>query len=185
MNVRELSIPGVLLIEPRVFGDSRGFFMETFNAERYESSGIVGPFVQDNISRSRHGVLRGIHFQHPYPQAKLVSVLEGEVFDVAVDLRPESPTFGRWCGEYLSATNKRQLFIPERFGHAFLVTSESALFHYKCTAFYHPEFERTIRWDDPQIGIEWPVVEVELSEKDRAGVSLEQFLGGALTKHGS
>lgn len=176
MNVSELDVQGVLLIEPRVFADDRGFFMETYNAERYASLGIDRSFVQDNLSRSRRGVLRGIHLQHPHAQAKLVSVLEGEVYDVAVDVRPGSPTFGRWCGEYLSTQNKRQLFIPAGVGHGFIVTSESALFHYKCSDFYHPECERTLRWDDPQFDIRWPLEPDEVSLKDRVGMSLDEFL---------
>src|SRR5438067_4976463 len=152
MKVTETVLPGVLMIEPKAFGDQRGFFMELFSVSRYAAIGIHLPFVQDNISRSRRGVLRGLHFQHPYGQAKLVWVLEGEVFDVVVDIRVGSPTFGEWCGTYLSADNKRQLYIPTGFAHGFVVTSSSALFTYKCTEYYHPESERSIRWNDPQIG---------------------------------
>ncbi len=130
------------------------------------------PFVQDNLSRSGQGVLRGLHFQHPHGQSKLVSVLEGEVFDVAVDIRVGSPTFGQWCGEYLSADNKRQLYIPTGFAHGFVVTSDTALFSYKCTDYYHPESERSLRWDDPRIGIEWPIIQRRaLGEGPRGPVS--------------
>jgi len=177
MKVAETPLPGVLLIEPPVFADARGYFMESYNVERYRESGVaIGPpFVQDNVSRSRHGVLRGIHFQYPNPQAKLVSVLDGEVFDVAVDLRVGSPTFGCWHGEYLSADNTRQLFIPQGFGHGFVVTSESALFSYKCSDYYRPESERTIRWDDERLAIVWPVAAVECSTRDLGAVTLETF----------
>ena len=183
MRIAATSLPGVLLVEPQAFGDERGYFMETFSASRYAESGIAGPFVQDNLSRSRRGVLRGIHFQHPYAQAKLVSVLEGEVFDVAVDLRVGSPTFGRWHAELLSAENRRQLFVPEGFGHAFAVTSDRALFSYKCTEYYHPECERTIRWDDARIGIAWPMADVELSTKDRAGLALDALSHDSLPRY--
>lgn len=183
MKIAATSLPGVLLVEPQAFGDERGYFMETFSASRYAESGIAGPFVQDNLSRSRRGVLRGIHFQHPYAQAKLVSVLEGEVFDVAVDLRVGSPTFGRWHAELLSADNRRQLFVPEGFGHAFAVTSDRALFSYKCTEYYHPECERTIRWDDARIGIAWPMADVELSTKDRAGLALDAVSHDSLPRY--
>lgn len=173
MNATETALPGVLLIEPKVFGDERGFFLELFSVARYASVGIRDPFVQDNISRSRQGVLRGLHYQHPYGQAKLVWVLEGEVFDVVVDIRIGSPTFGRWCGTYLNAENKRQLYIPPGFAHGFAVTSPSALFAYKCSEYYHPETERSVRWDDPRIGIEWPITDVELSAKDKAALPLD------------
>lgn len=173
MKVTETSLPDVLLVEPKVFGDGRGFFMESFSAARYAAIGIREAFVQDNLSRSGRGVLRGLHFQHPHGQAKLVSVLEGEVFDVVVDVRVGSPTFGQWCGEYLSADNKRQLYIPAGFAHGFVVTSDTALFTYKCTDYYHPEAERSMRWDDPRIGIEWPTLDVELSAKDRAAPPLD------------
>ena len=166
MNVTPTSIPEVLLVEPRVFGDARGFFFESFSAARYAEHGIVGPFVQDNVSLSRRGVLRGLHFQHPRGQGKLVSVLRGEVFDVAVDIRIGSPTFGQWVGESLSSENKRQLFVPAGFAHGFVVTSDEALFAYKCTEYYDAPNERSIRWDDPAIGIEWPTSAPSLSPKD-------------------
>lgn len=174
MNVIETGLPGVLLIEPKVFGDDRGFFLESFQRERYKQCGIDLPFVQDNISYSKHGVLRGLHFQNPNPQGKLVFVLKGEVFDVAVDVRRDSPNFGKWYGTSLSAINKRQLWIPPGFAHGFLVTGEDALFCYKVTDFYNQSADMSIRWDDPEIGIDWPSVkEVSLSPKDLAGLMLK------------
>jgi dTDP-4-dehydrorhamnose 3,5-epimerase len=164
----ETDIEGVYLIEPDVYGDTRGYFMETWNARRYQDLGISEHFVQDNISRSQQGILRGLHYQHPYAQGKLVSVLEGEVFDVAVDLRRGSPTFKQWTGHMLSSGNKRQLYIPPGCAHGFLVTSETALFHYKCTEFYHPETEVSIRWNDPELAISWPDMQPQLSAKDAA-----------------
>lgn len=172
MKVTQTALPGVLLVEPRVFGDARGFFSESYHAERYAAAGIAGRFVQDNVSLSRRGVLRGLHVQHPHAQGKLVQVLRGEVFDVAVDVRAGSPTFGRWAGEYLSAENKRQLWLPTGFAHGFVVMSDEALFAYKCTDYYRPETERTIQWNDPRIGVAWPIVDVVLSAKDRDGVPL-------------
>lgn len=169
------SIPGLLLLEPAVFGDERGFFMETWNQARYEEIGIREQFVQDNLSLSRQGVLRGLHFQYPHPQGKLVSVLQGEVFDVAVDIRRGSPTFGQWEGATLSADNKRQFYVPPGFAHGFCVTSDTALFAYKCTEFYHPEAEATLRWDDPELGIDWPCAAPELSAKDSAGMRLRDL----------
>jgi dTDP-4-dehydrorhamnose 3,5-epimerase len=168
VKVTPTAIPDVLLIEPRVSADARGQFLETFNAERYLRAGIRGPFVQDNVSKSGRGVLRGLHFQHPHDQGKLVGVIRGEVFDVAVDIRPNSATFLRWVSERLSDANARQLYIPPGFAHGFLALSEGALFAYKCTDYYHPESERSIRWDDPQIGIEWPMDDVILSNRDRS-----------------
>jgi len=160
-------LPGVLLIEPQVFGDDRGFFMETYHRARYAQHGIPDGLVQDNLSHSRKGVLRGLHLQWPYPQGKLVQVFSGEVFDVAVDVRRGSPTYGRWVGERLSGENKRQLWIPAGFAHGFCVTSDEALFGYKCSDFYHPEAELSLRWDDPDIGIDWPLDgEPDLSPKD-------------------
>lgn len=167
MNVRETDLPEVLLVEPKVFGDDRGFFMETWNSERYREVGLPSEFVQDNLSYSERGVLRGLHFQNPDQQGKLVYVLQGEVFDVAVDIRAGSPRFGRWTGATLSAENKRQLYIPEGFAHGFLVTSDAALFAYKCTARYNAGAEAGILWNDPEIGIGWPTDQPTLSEKDR------------------
>ncbi len=180
MNVIETKLPGVFIIEPRVFGDERGFFMEGFNGRRYEERGLPGGFVQDNLSYSARGVLRGLHFQNPKAQGKLVSVLEGEVFDVAVDIRVGSPTFGEWTGVTLSAKNKRQFYVPPDFAHGFVVTSEAALFFYKCTEYYSPENEGTILWNDGEIGIEWPIETPALSEKDRAAKPLSEMPEDAL-----
>lgn len=166
MNIVETKLSGVLIIEPFVYGDARGFFMETFSESRYAGAGISERFVQDNHSRSKRGVLRGLHYQTKNPQGKLVSVVRGSVFDVAVDVRLGSPTFGQWIGVELSDENHRQLYIPPGFAHGFCVTSESADFVYKCTNYYSPEHERGIRWDDPDIGIDWPAMDVLLSEKD-------------------
>ena len=173
MNVIETKLPGVLLIEPRVFGDERGYFFESYQAERYAAAGITTRFVQDNISRSTKGILRGMHFQLGRPQAKFVMVTEGEVFDVAVDIRRGSPNFGQWFGTILSESNKRQMFIPEGFAHGFVVTSEIAVFQYKCSDYYAAEEERGLRWNDPAIGIEWPVTNPILAERDAAFPLLE------------
>ena len=176
MKVTELSLPGVLLIEPKVHGDSRGFFLELFQASRYAEHGIKDAFVQDNLSLSRRGVLRGLHFQNPSAQGKLVSVLSGEVFDVAVDVRRGSPTFGRWTSAILSEHNHHQLWVPTGFAHGFLVLSEQALFAYKCTALYQQSAEQVVLWNDPAIGIEWPLTgEPSLSERDRRGVLLRDM----------
>ena len=168
-NFIQTDIDGVLIIEPSVFGDSRGYFMETFQAEEYAAAGIKGPFVQDNQSKSTKGVLRGLHFQKEHTQGKLVRILSGEVYDVAVDCRPNSKTFGKWVGVTLSAENKKQLYIPEGFAHGFLVLSEEAEFTYKCTDYYDHAAEGGVIWNDPDIGIEWPQVgcEINLSEKDK------------------
>jgi dTDP-4-dehydrorhamnose 3,5-epimerase len=176
MNVTRLAIPDVLLIEPEVFGDDRGFFFESFNEAHFAKAvGGTVRFVQDNHSRSAHGVLRGLHYQIQQPQGKLVRVVAGEVFDVAVDIRKSSPTFGRSVSAVLSAENKRQMWIPEGFAHGFLVTSESAEFLYKTTDYWAPEHERCIAWNDPAIGIKWPIDDVPvLSEKDKRGVVLAQ-----------
>lgn len=173
MKVTPTSLPDVLLVEPTVFGDARGYFFESYSARRYAEAGISATFVQDNVSFSQRGVLRGLHFQHPYGQGKLVGVLRGDVFDVAVDVRRGSPTFGRWVGACLSAENKRQLYLPPGFAHGFLVTSDEALFAYKCTEYYHPEAERSIRWDDARIGIEWPIDGPVVSAKDHVAVPLD------------
>lgn len=172
MNVIETELPGVLIVEPKVFGDSRGFFLETFNARRYAEHGIALPFVQDNLSFSARGTLRGLHFQNPQTQGKLVSVLHGEVYDVAVDVRDGSPTFGRWAGVTLSAENKRQFYVPPGFAHGFCVTSETALFSYKCTDAYAPQAEGSVAWDDPDLAIPWPVSVPLLSPKDAAAPRL-------------
>ena len=175
MNVLTCELPGLLILEPKVFGDSRGFFMETWNLRRYREAGIPLDFVQDNISFSRRGTLRGLHFQNPTAQGKLLHVLQGEVFDVAVDIRRSSPTFGKWHGLILSAENKRQFYIPPGFAHGFAVLSETALFQYKCTDFYTPSCEVTLQWDDPNVGIQWPVDSPLLSDKDRKGLSLREL----------
>jgi dTDP-4-dehydrorhamnose 3,5-epimerase len=175
MPIQTTSIPDVLIMEPKVFGDERGFFYESFNARTFaEQTGIKAQFVQDNHSKSAKGVLRGLHYQIQQAQGKLVRVVAGEVFDVAVDIRKHSPTFGQWVGVLLSAENKRQLWIPEGFAHGFLVISESAEFLYKTTDYYAPEFERSILWNDPAIGIQWPIAnEPTLSNKDKAACLLK------------
>ncbi len=173
MTIRTTSLPGVLVLAPRIHRDPRGFFMETFRADRYAEAGIPGPFVQDNLSRSAHGTLRGLHLQHPNDQGKLVYVVEGEVFDVAVDVRPDSPTFGRHHAELLSAENGLQMVIPPGFAHGFLVTSDTALFAYKCTAVYSPTDEITVAWNDPEIGIDWPIPMPVLSDRDAKAASLK------------
>ena len=165
----ETSIEGVHIIEPTVFGDERGYFMETYQEKEFKEAGIDGTFVQDNQSKSKRGVLRGLHFQRTKPQGKLVRVIRGEVFDVAVDLRRDSATYGKWEGVVLSEDNKKQFYIPEGFAHGFLVLSDEAEFTYKCTDFYHADDEGGILWNDPEIGVEWPlegVDEIILSEKD-------------------
>jgi len=172
MNVIPCELPDLLILEPQVFADDRGFFMETWNQRRYKEAGLHAVFVQDNISVSRRGALRGLHFQNPSAQGKLVSVWQGEVFDVAVDLRQSSPTFAKWHALRLSVENKRQFFVAPGFAHGFLVLSETAMFHYKCTDFYSPKDEMTIRWDDPDIGIRWPCDKPILSDKDAKGVFL-------------
>jgi len=182
MKVSETTLPGVLVIEPAVFADARGDFMETYNARRYAEHGISGTFVQDNQSISAPDVLRGLHFQNPNPQAKLVQVVRGAVFDVAVDIRIGSPTFGRWTGAELSDENRRQLFIPEGFAHGFCVTRGPAVFVYKCTAFYDPAAEKTIAWNDPDIGIGWPVTDPIVSDRDAAGPPLREMDPAALPR---
>lgn len=168
MEVVKTPIEGVLLIKPQVFGDERGYFVETWQKERYEAAGINLPFVQDNHSKSTKGILRGLHFQKQHPQGKLVMVSLGEVFDVAVDIRKGSPTFGKWFGAILNQENQNQLWIPPGMAHGFVVLSDVAHFHYKCTDFYHPGDEGSIRWNDPTIGIGWPYKEEPvLSAKDQ------------------
>ena len=169
------SLPGVFLLEPRVFGDERGFFLESYNKRIFASLGIEAEFVQDNHSRSAGGVLRGLHYQIRQPQGKLVRVVAGEVFDVAVDLRRHSASFGQWTGMRLSAENKRMAWIPPGFAHGFYVVSDTAEFLYKTTDYYAPEFERSLLWNDPELNIDWPLSgEPVLSEKDRNGVRLDQ-----------
>lgn len=181
MKVTPCAIADVLLIEPRVFGDERGFFFESFNQRAFNlATGLAPSFVQDNHSKSARGVLRGLHYQLHQPQGKLVRVVAGEVFDVAVDIRRNSPTFGKWAGEILSADNKRQLWVPPGLAHGFLVLSETAEFLYKTTDYYAPEFERCIAWNDPDLAIVWPTPQggPQLSAKDAAGVT---FLQAELT----
>ncbi|CAM3376268.1 dTDP-4-dehydrorhamnose 3,5-epimerase [Halomonas lysinitropha] len=177
MHYEKLSIPDVVLLTPRVFGDERGFFMETFRQSEFEQHCGDYAFVQDNHSLSAHGILRGLHYQHEKPQGKLVRVTRGEVFDVAVDLRQSSPTFGRWVGVTLSAENKQLLWVPPGFAHAFYVTSDEAEFQYKCTDYYNPGDEVCIRWDDPSLAIEWPLVggkAPRVSEKDAGGQAFSE-----------
>jgi dTDP-4-dehydrorhamnose 3,5-epimerase len=176
MNVIQTDLPGVLILEPKVFGDERGFFYESFNARAFaEATGLTREFVQDNHSRSQRGVLRGLHYQVQQAQGKLVRVTAGEVYDVAVDIRRDSPTFGRWIGVTLSSENKRQLWVPEGFAHGFLVLSEFAEFLYKTTDYYAPAHERCIRWDDPSLAIDWPLATApQLSAKDQAGLTLNE-----------
>jgi len=175
MKVVTCDIPGLLVIEPKVFGDARGFFLESWNETRYREAGLDARFVQDNVSFSRKGTLRGMHFQNPKPQGKLLQVLEGEVFDVAVDIRKSSPTFGKWHGLLLSGENKRQFFIPGGFAHGFLVLSETALFQYKCTEIYSPQDEMALRWDDPEVGILWPTKNPLISERDAKALHLRDI----------
>jgi len=175
MKIESTTIPDVMVIIPDLFEDKRGFFMETYRAERFNSIGIAAEFVQDNHSGSAQGVLRGLHYQIQRPQGKLVRVVSGEVFDVAVDLRRRSDTFGKWVGERLTAENKRQLWIPPGFAHGFYVLSDWADLLYKVTEYYSPEWDRVLRWDDPEIGIDWPLIDgapPSLSEKDAQGKSL-------------
>ena len=177
-NFIETPIEDLYIIEPSVFGDNRGYFMETHNYDEFKEAGLDMVFVQDNQSKSKKGVLRGLHFQKEYSQGKLVRVLSGEVFDVAVDLRKGSKTYGKWHGVTLNKENKRQFYVPEGFAHGFLVTSDEAEFVYKCTNSYHPEFEDAVAWNDPDIGIEWPLKDIEkvlLSEKDKKAQLLSEI----------
>ena len=169
------ALPEILILEPDVYKDDRGYFLETYQDRRYFECGLPDKFVQDNISVSKNGVLRGLHYQLGRPQGKLVWVIQGEVFDVAVDIRQGSPTFGKWVGATISSENCLQVYIPEGFAHGFCVMSESAIFTYKCTDYYAPEEERGIRWDDPSLGIEWPISEPIISEKDRSYEILENI----------
>jgi len=172
MRVLDTTLVGAVVFEPQVFGDDRGYFKETWHDARYSEYGLPLKFVQDNVSRSSRGILRGLHSQYPQSQGKLVQVLEGEVFDVAVDVRVESPTFGQWFGVHLSAENHKQFYIPPGMAHGFQVISQSALFCYKCTDYYAPDNEFTIAWDDPELGINWPLSDPILSEKDQKGLRL-------------
>ena len=176
MQVHETKIPGVKIIQPKVFGDARGFFLETFEKKRYQDMlGIHLDFVQDNHSRSQKGVLRGLHFQKTNPQGKLVRVVRGEVFDVAVEIRKDSPTFGQWAGVLLSEENKTQFWVPPGLAHGFVVLSDMADFEYKCTDYYHPQAEGCLIWNDPTVNIDWPISQPLLSEKDQRGLTLQEL----------
>jgi dTDP-4-dehydrorhamnose 3,5-epimerase len=177
MKFTPTTIQDLIVIEPDQFGDHRGFFMETWEKRKFAEAGIAADFVQDNHSKSARGILRGMHYQVRHPQGKLVRVVAGEVYDVAVDLRRDSPTFGQWVGTWLSAENRRMFWVPPGFAHGFYVTSESAEFVYKCTDYYTPEFERSLRWDDPEVAIAWPLEKAGLpvlSAKDQAAVPLTE-----------
>ena len=177
-NFIETRIKDLYIIEPKVFGDQRGYFMESYNAEHFREAGLTMTFVQDNESKSSKGVLRGLHFQTRYTQGKLVRVTKGEVFDVAVDLRKGSPTYGQWEGVILSEENKRQFYVPEGFAHGFLVLSDEAVFNYKCTDFYHPEYDSGLLWNDEEVNIQWPLNRVDnllLSEKDKKQKKLKDL----------
>lgn len=184
MKVEPTSIPGLIIIEPVVHGDERGFFMEAYSRDRYAGAGLPSDFVQDNISLSEQGILRGLHLQHPHDQGKLCSVLQGEVFDVAVDVRVGSPTFGLWEGVILSADNKKQLYVPPGFAHGFCVLSDRALFSYKCTDFYSAKDELGVAWNDPGIGIDWPIRSPRLSNKDQKNRMLADIPESELPRHG-
>jgi len=175
MNVIKTELPGVIIFEPTVFGDDRGYFLETYNADRYKEAGISENFIQDNLSFSRKGILRGLHYQTPMEQGKLVQVIKGEVYDVAVDVRAGSPTFGQWYGSVLSESNKRQIYVPAGFAHGFVVTSDTALFSYKCTELYNPTNERRIAWNDTDLAINWPITDPLVSEKDQQAVLLKDL----------
>jgi dTDP-4-dehydrorhamnose 3,5-epimerase len=183
MKVVRTAPEGIMIIEPQVYRDSRGYFLETYQADRYYNAGFPESFVQDNLSFSTKGTLRGLHFQIQRPQAKLVQAVTGEIFDAAVDIRPGSKTFGQWAGVLLSEQNKRQVFIPAGFAHGFCVLSASAHFLYKCTEFYNPDDEGGIIWSDPSIGIDWPIGEPIISEKDRAFPSLSELFPDRLSGH--
>jgi dTDP-4-dehydrorhamnose 3,5-epimerase len=176
VKINDTRVHGVLLLEPARFSDDRGWFAELWNAGRYEALGLRRAFVQTNVSCSRQGVLRGMHFQSPNPQGKLITVLSGAIFDVAVDLRPDSPTCGRWYGVELSAANGRQLWVPEGCAHGFLALADGTLVHYGCTAMYDPDAEQTLAWDDPDVGIAWPTVPGTISPKDRTGSSFADIM---------
>lgn len=179
MDIKLLEIPGVLKIQPDVFGDSRGFFFETFSEKRYQEAGLNCVFLQENVSCSSKGVLRGLHFQKKFPQGKLVSVLLGQVYDVVVDLRPDSQTFGKHIGVWLDDIAHEQLYVPPGCAHGFYVTSEKAIFHYKCTDYYHPEDESGLMWNDPVLSIQWPLFnEPILSKKDQAYPAFNHEISG-------
>lgn len=175
MKVEQTKLDGVLLVTPQVFGDDRGFFMETYNQQKAVEQGLPAEFVQDNHSKSSKGVLRGLHYQSPQWQGKLVRVVQGEIYDVAVDIRAGSATFGQWVGFYLNDENKQQLYVPEGFAHGFCVTSDTAEVVYKCTSLYAPEQEGSLLWNDPEIGIDWPVENPSLSAKDEQAIRLAEL----------
>jgi dTDP-4-dehydrorhamnose 3,5-epimerase len=183
MKIVPTELPGVVIVESPLYRDDRGYFMELWNRDRYAPLGLPDRFVQDNISSSSAGVLRGLHYQHPEPQGKLISVLEGSIYDVAVDIRGGSPTFGRWVGVELTAGRGRQVYIPEGFAHGFAVTAGPALVLYQCTSTYNPRFEGSIRWDDPDLGIAWPTPAPVLSPKDRAAPPLGEVPEGHLPRY--
>ncbi len=183
MKVTKTKLEGALVFEPKVFGDARGFFMETWNYQRYKEAGLDVKFVQSNLSKSAKGVLRGLHFQNPNPQGKLVQILTGEVYDVAVDIRLGSPTFGQWHGELLSGDNNKQFYIPEGFAHGFCVLSETAIFSYMCTHVYDPKSDYSILWDDPELNIDWPINEPLLSDKDKQAPTLSSLKTTSLPKY--
>jgi len=175
VRVIETGIPGLVITEPRVHGDERGYFFETWNAERYSAIGLPDRFVQSNVSRSAAGVIRGLHYQYPQPQGKLVTVLQGRVFDVAVDIRSDSPTFRQWAGVELSSSNHRQMYVPEGFAHGFCVLGDEALMNYMVTAPFRAEFDKAVAWDDPEIGIDWPLQPQSLSTKDSTAPLLKDI----------
>lgn len=183
MKVSQTGLKGVLLIEPRVFEDSRGHFLETYQEDRYAQAGIRGPFVQDNLVKSGRRVLRGLHLQNPHGQGKLVQVLEGEIFDVAVDVRPGSPTFGRWTAVTLSAASHRQIFLPPDFAHGYVVLGDGALVSYKTTEVHTPDAELAVAWNDPEIGIDWPVADPVLNERDGAAPRLSEIPESRLPRY--
>lgn len=178
--MNQCQLPEILLLEPVMHADARGHFFESWNADRFSRLGITEPFVQDNVSRSVRDVVRGLHFQHPHDQAKLVTVLFGTVFDVAVDVRADSPRFGRWMGVELSDAKPRQLFLPAGFAHGVVALTAEAIISYKCTAYYAPGHETSIQWDDPDIGVEWPTTSPVLSDKDKKGIRLRDIPGDQL-----
>jgi dTDP-4-dehydrorhamnose 3,5-epimerase len=184
MKVVPTTLPGVVTVKPTIYHDSRGYFFETWNQAGYAAAGLAGEFVQDNLSHSSHGVLRGLHYQHPSAQGKLISVLDGEIYDVAVDIRPDSPTFRRWVGVVLSAENHLQCYVPPGFAHGFVVTSESATVAYKCTRLYQPRDEGSIAWDDPDLAIDWPIRSPILSAKDQAAPRLREIPANRLPSRG-
>jgi len=183
VNIIETRLPGVHIIEPKVYGDNRGYFLESYHEARYKQAGVQGRFVQDNHSRSSKGTLRGLHYQRQKPQGKLVRITQGEVFDVAVDVRRDSPFFGKWVGVHLSGENYRQLWVPPGFAHGFCVLSDTADFLYKCTEYYDPEDEEGVAWNDPSIGIEWPIQGPLLSKKDSVAQRLNDIPKDKLPKY--